>query len=293
MKSISTHKLFYAASRSGHMILRGLLTMVVSAVLSLVSSAAFAEVRLDLAACAEGGSVPNVNCDAYTITLPSGTHIENGIAFQGSAASGLADLATGTLRARAQSANDSIGIATTATSVLGDTVTFSGGFGQTAFLEYRFQGSITEASNPIVNVSSGGLVVYVANTTAGSSQTDGLALATPGGCGVLTFANLGCYEGASIDLRGSIPFELQPGDFYFLNFLSASASSGDLVDFGNSAHFSLRLPDGVTYTSQTGEFLTAPVPEPASVVLVCAGLAALVWRLSGRRRRCPAGLTRA
>jgi len=264
---------------------------LVTAVLSLAATAVSSEVRLDLQACAEGGSVPNVNCDAFTTVLPSGTHVENAISFQTSFAAGLADLTSGTLRATARSANDSIGASTSAVATLGDTVTFSGGFGQTAFLDYTFRGSITEASNPIANISLGSLVIYIANPSLGGAQTYGLALSTPFGCAVLNFANasLGCYEAASIDLRGSIPFELQPGDFYFLNALGATASAGDFVDFGNSAHFSLRLPEGVTYTSQTGQFLTAtappPIPEPETVVLLGAGLAALGWWQSGRRRR--------
>lgn len=267
---------------------RILLAPVAAAALSLISTAVSAEVRLNLEACAQSG-VPNANCDAYTNTQPFGTHIQNGITFHGSSASGFADLASGTLRATAHSANDTIGRATTAISVLGDNVTFSGGFGQTAYLDYHFQGSITEAINPIANnISFGGLQIYMANPLA-TTRNDGLALATAGGCSVLGgFANLGCHEGSTIDLRGSVPFQLMAGDFYFLSSLSATATSGDHVDFGNSAHFSFRLPDGVTYTSRTGEFLTGPVaavPEPESVFLLCAGLAALGWRHAAHRRR--------
>jgi hypothetical protein len=52
------------------------------------------------------------------------------------------------------------------------------------------------------------------------------------------------------------------------------------VDFGNTAQLQLILPDGVTFSSASGEFLQS-VPEPASLSLVAVGIAALLLR---RRR---------
>jgi hypothetical protein len=54
------------------------------------------------------------------------------------------------------------------------------------------------------------------------------------------------------------------------------------VDFGRTATFGVEIPSGATWSSYSGVFLTQPVPEPGSMVLLVAGLMILVWR--GRRR---------
>lgn len=43
------------------------------------------------------------------------------------------------------------------------------------------------------------------------------------------------------------------------------------IDFGNTARLSITLPDMVSYSSASGVFLTSPVPEPASILLLCVG----------------------
>lgn len=60
--------------------------------------------------------------------------------------------------------------------------------------------------------------------------------------------------------------------------LEVSAEQGpgaNVADFGNTVHFQWDLPDGVTYRSASGVFMTAipPVPEPASGALAGLGLA--------------------
>jgi hypothetical protein len=57
------------------------------------------------------------------------------------------------------------------------------------------------------------------------------------------------------------------------------------ADFGNTLHFNWELPDGVTVSSASGRFMTAPVPEPATWAMAGAGLLALGWL---QRRRRPA-----
>jgi hypothetical protein len=58
------------------------------------------------------------------------------------------------------------------------------------------------------------------------------------------------------------------------------------IDFSNTAAIHLKLPDGVTYTSQSGVFLTNPVPEPSTFALAASGVLSLVcvsWRLRSAR----------
>jgi hypothetical protein len=61
---------------------------------------------------------------------------------------------------------------------------------------------------------------------------------------------------------------------------------GNSFNFGNTAKFYLRLPEGVTYTSTSGNFLTAAapifaVPEPSTWAMLLAGKG----MLAAKRRR--------
>ncbi len=61
---------------------------------------------------------------------------------------------------------------------------------------------------------------------------------------------------------------------------------GYTCDFSNTAKFALSLPPGVTFTSDSGVFLTAPtgaVPESASWILMVLGVGLLGATLRGRR----------
>lgn len=76
--------------------------------------------------------------------------------------------------------------------------------------------------------------------------------------------------GAERDLGGSwaSTFDLNAGLFAIMN-------PGESADFGNSAYLRLQLPTGVTYTSDSGVFLTSPVPVPAAAWLMLSGLGML------------------
>jgi len=54
------------------------------------------------------------------------------------------------------------------------------------------------------------------------------------------------------------------------------------ADFGNTLHFNWVLPEGVTVSSASGQFMTSAVPEPSSWAMAGLGVMALV---AFRRRR--------
>lgn len=53
--------------------------------------------------------------------------------------------------------------------------------------------------------------------------------------------------------------------------LETSAGNGGIADFSHTSKLGLKLPDGVSYISQSGVFLSADVPEPSVWTLLVAG----------------------
>jgi len=249
--------------------------VVVTAVASFSAFLAHSEVRIELEARASTGTPDNRM--SYSFTDAAGVQANGSVSLLGSSAVASADLRAGSLRAFAKAANDDIGAATTSSAVFADNFEFSGGYGGTAYLDYVFEGQIDVEANKVNpnTFSYGGMLLYLAYN--GTSFNYGLALAPGDGvCGALNFASssLGCFTGMSIRTAGSIPIEIGSGSYYFLHQLSATATAGDEVNFGNTARFNLRLPDGVSISSSTGEYLTAaaPVPEPETYAMLLVGL---------------------
>jgi hypothetical protein len=94
-----------------------------------------------------------------------------------------------------------------------------------------------------------------------------------------------------------------PGDFTFhgtlalmgatqdlgvVEYLYGNCGIGTACDYSHTASLSLSLPGNVTYTSDSGVFLSHPngVPEPAAWALLMTGVAA-VGGLTRRRRAAP------
>ena len=70
---------------------------------------------------------------------------------------------------------------------------------------------------------------------------------------------------------------------YFLADIAVGAWDGSSADYSHTMRFDWDLPDDVAYTSASGVFMTATVPEPANLSLLAGGLGLLGW-LSRRRR---------
>jgi hypothetical protein len=95
------------------------------------------------------------------------------------------------------------------------------------------------------------------------------------------------------DVRADLTktFAVTPGQpVWFLASLRVQSGLGnEVVDFGHTAQLSLDLPPGVTFTSASGQFLTAvvtPVPEPGMAWLLLTGVVPLAARLRWVRAQC-------
>ena len=79
-----------------------------------------------------------------------------------------------------------------------------------------------------------------------------------------------------------------------LAVLASSTRAGGLVDVSHTASLGLTLPAGLSFTSDSGVFLTqspsgvpSAVPEPSALLLLGTGFAGLLgygWRQRSRQR---------
>jgi len=241
----------------------------------------------------------SVSAQAYSIdlflqSLPNGVEsvqinaMETDGAFFGSAdtgtifsssgssarAAGSANLATGQLRLLTEASGTSVNVA-------------SAQVGMQEVLLFHLPSGMTEATI--------GLLMDITGTTAGyvpgpvglleagiNAQSGGLFSEMFGE----TFAAGGSIPPAVINTQVFGEITVPDGAFVRLNPFLNSVHQGGTVDFSNTANFNIILPEGVTFTSQSGVFLgeageVGQVPEPRTLVLLASGLAALLWR---RRR---------
>jgi len=89
--------------------------------------------------------------------------------------------------------------------------------------------------------------------------------------------------GLSVDRDFVVPLALTPQNSVSIGVQIVATAQGDArVDQSRTATVSLRLPEGVSFTSASGVFLTqAPIPEAQTWAMMLAGLAVLGW---ARRR---------
>ncbi len=91
--------------------------------------------------------------------------------------------------------------------------------------------------------------------------------------------------GAKNGVSGSylMPDDGSPLTLYYYAKLWVSAREGSVADYSNTMAFNWVLPEGATFTSMSGQFMTAAVPEPSTGVLLLAG-GALLAAMARRRR---------
>jgi len=241
---------------------------------SLGSSAAFAGVSAS--AYVEDERVHRTLPDAALGSVTA-TQAE-GIAGSSHFASASADSSAGVLKATAQAGLDGAYIMpATAVTQIQEDIMFSGGFGGTAYLDWSFHGDITLANSPYSgpgNAAAFGQFNIYAATVFGS-YSEYTTLAPPNfACGA------GCVEGTSIERTGTVAIPINEYGATIYATLSTFATFGNLADFGNTSKLYLRLPDGVTFTSTSGQFLSNAqpifaVPEPQTYALLLAGLAVI------------------
>jgi hypothetical protein len=232
-----------------------------------------------------------------------------------------ADLTTGTLRSRSvgqayQTGTDDLYAPGGATAEFQDTITIGGGFTGTVQLRMEITGSFL-MSDP--TFPSGApqmatlLQMWIPGTNTQSQVSafvkqynspfevyqDAIVITGNG-----TFASNAKAPGGNrasfadpsdvrIVLTTTLAVTPSSPTFTFFARLGTSAAVASLVDtngevktseldFGNTAHLSLILPAGVSWTSESGVFLQS-VPEPSAGVQVAAGLfcTALVRRMRG------------
>lgn len=95
----------------------------------------------------------------------------------------------------------------------------------------------------------------------------------------------GDYQaGGTISLQAN-----QTGTLYWRAALSTTAARGGVSDFSHTMTFDWELPEGVTYASKSGQFMSAAaVPEPASWALMILGFGSAGAMLRARRSGLPA-----
>lgn len=187
-----------------------------------------------------------------------------------------ADAGTGVLKAAVQAGLDGPYLlpATAATQVRED-ISFSSGFGGTAYLDWSFDGNITLSSspyNPQFGAAFGQFNIYAATVFGSDTQYTTLS-PFPYACGV------GCVLGTSVERTGTVAIPINEYGATIIASLSTFATYGNFGDFGNTSKLYLRLPDGVTFTSTSGHFLenaepifTSSVPETSTYALLLVGL---------------------
>jgi hypothetical protein len=184
-----------------------------------------------------------------------------------SPSSSSANLRTGDLHASARASALALipGAESTALATMNDTLHIMGNITgtETGFLTARIVGTVSLGANG-TSLSS-----FTLAFTSGSSNFDEEFFPSS----------------ATVNEVIKVPFEITDTsrDFAFSADLEAITQSGALADFSDTAALGLSLPNGLSFSSGSGVFLSgAVIPESGTIWLIGAGLAGMA---SLRRRR--------
>jgi len=163
-------------------------------------------------------------------------------------------------------------------AVLADVLSFSGGTaGATGQVSMLATGAISGTNCPFPGGCFASIEVKLSTSTGTPivDLVDSNEFSVPGCVGQQ------CPPPVS-PLSVSTPFSLDAGPVQFLFTLTTFCTSVPCqVNFNDP--ITLTLPEGVTFTSESGEFLTATAvtPEPSSMLLLATGVAGIgcaAWR---------------
>lgn len=246
------------------------------------------------------GSIAGVATVQVYINYGYSTAVENGSdsveIFKGlttsdssASAEAYSNLVTGTFRADAVAppipqSPDAAAYFSSARAQVFDFVYFSPGATGTAYLDYHWSGTLSSS----YYYGGAGLIFHIShgledNRVINSLSTSHCAADDPT-----------CTIGTKVDQIGSIPFQITTGLTLIDVTLFDAPGDGDMLNAANQGSFVasifLRTPAGITFGTNSGNFLIAAnpilsaVPEPAASALLTIGLAAVGLRLSLRRR---------
>lgn len=211
--------------------------------------------------CDTGLQIPNASCDGG-----------------GSYGSGIADMRTAGMAVHASSSG---AIESDALANIHDTLFLSGNIPSDAHAVFSAYGSGSVSGDASAQI--GLSVSFPLSAIDNGLVVTGFGSPTyPQGCSHPYFVPDAtvCVSGYSVSL--DLPLSYMDPTYRGLNInlgiscganLSRSGGSGT-CDFTDP--LTITLPDGVTYTSASGQFLTAPVPVPAAAWLFGSGLLGLI-----------------
>lgn len=213
----------------------------------------------------------------------------------GSSSSASANISTGELKAHAATrgvltlASGYVANTASANASLRDFVRVAGDIPDGSFVQFIIDyhgfvdGDRTVSQLGDISTSTSGSLTFTAQAPNGVGSTRSLRhMLVDGSCALFSSATQGCTSGKSIDQQFlvSVPISNTSRNVFFDFGISAVALGEGAANFGNTAALGLVLPQGLSFTSDSGVLLTA-VPLPPSWPMLMLGVSAV---LVARRR---------